>query len=325
MVAATTDGVWLPADQAELATRKPVAVMIDDHWGARPQSGLSMANIVYQGPAEGGIPRYMGIFQTQAPPAIGPVRGARLYFVVWAEEYAASYNHMWGAPNAMARLAQDNGKYIWNMDGLRYGGMSGYMWRTGFRSSPHNLYTSYAKMESLTKRLGGTSPLTTSEWTFADDLPAFKRPEGGQIVIPYSANHVIYNYDWKTNTYPRNVSVEGAEYDAATSERIAPSNVVLMFMNVGFLDTTSSDVRKHRLEVQYLGHGAATVFNNGLTISAVWTKKGEHSPTLLTYAGGPNKGKPVQMARGQIFVQVVPTYVAARWTPGVLTPPQVSR
>jgi hypothetical protein len=324
MVAATTDGVWLPADQAELATRKPIAVMIDDHWGARPQSGLSMANIVYQGPAEGGIPRYMAIFQTQAPLAIGPVRSSRLYFVAWAEEYAAAYNHMWGAPNAMGRLAQDNGQYIWNIDGLRYGGMSGYMWRVGFRPSPHNLYTSYAKLEALTKKLGGTAPLTTSQFTFADQLAGSDRPVGGQIVVPYSANHVVYNYDWKTNTYPRSVSAEGAETDAATGESIAPSNVVLLFMNVGFLDTTSSDVRKHRLEVQYVGHGTAMIFNNGLTIPAVWTKKGEHSPTVLTYATGPSKGQPVPMVRGQIFMQVVPTYVAARWTPGTVVPPQVA-
>jgi len=80
--------VWLPASEAELATRKPIAVMIDDLAAARPQSGLSMANIVYQAPAEGGIPRYMALFQTQAPAAIGPIRSARLYFVAWAEEWA---------------------------------------------------------------------------------------------------------------------------------------------------------------------------------------------------------------------------------------------
>jgi len=48
----------------------------------------------------------------------------------------AGYAHMWGAPNAMNRLAQDTGKYIYNIDGLRYGGMSGYMWRTAFDRRP---------------------------------------------------------------------------------------------------------------------------------------------------------------------------------------------
>lgn len=320
MVAATTDGVWLPADQAALATRKPIAVMIDDHWGARPQSGLSMANIVYQGPAEGGIPRYMAIFQTQAPPAIGPIRSSRLYFVAWAEEYHAAYVHMWGAPNAMARLAQDNGKYIWNIDGLRFGGMSGYMWRTAFRASPHNLYTSYPKLWSLTQKLGGTAPLTQSNFTFADALPASSRLVGGRIAVGYSVNSILYNYDWKTNTYPRSVSREGPQVDAATEERVAPSNVVLLTMNVGALTTTSSDKRKHRLEVGYVGHGTAMVFNNGLAIPAVWTKKTEYSPTTITFASGPNKGQPVPMVRGQIFIQV--GFKASNWTLGYAPTPE---
>jgi hypothetical protein len=323
MVAATTDGVWLPASEAALATRKPIAVMIDDHWLARPQSGLSMANIVYQGPAEGGIPRYMAIFQTEAPPSIGPIRSARLYFVAWAEEYRAGFAHMWGAPNAMGRLAKDTGKYIYNIDGLRYGGMSGYMWRTSFRVAPHNLYTSYAKLETLTSKLGGTAPLATSPFTFEDALPGSARLEGGQVVVPYAQNDVVYDYDWKTNTYPRTVSKEGPQIDAATGLRIAPSNVVLMFMNVGLLAATPAELHKHRLDVQYTGHGSAMVFNNGQAIKAIWTKNSEYAPTLLTYASGPNKGQSVPMVRGQIFIQVVPTYVPATWTTGYAAAPEI--
>jgi hypothetical protein len=323
MVAATTDGVWLPASEAALATRKPIAVMIDDLAAARPQSGLSMANIVYQAPAEGGIPRYMAIFQTQAPPAIGPVRSARLYFVAWAEEWRAGYAHMWGAPNAMDQLAKDTGKYIYNIDGLHYGGKSGYMWRTSFRTAPHNLYTSYAKLDALTVKLGGTAPFTTSPFTFEDALPGRARLVGGQIVVPYSKNVIVYSYDWQTNTYPRSVSVEGPEIDAATGQRIAPSNVILLFMTVGLLAGTPAALAKHRLDVQYIGHGSAMVFNNGQAIKAIWTKKNQYAPTLLTYASGPNKGQPVPMVRGQIFIQCVPTYVPASWTVGSTPAPEI--
>jgi len=84
--------------------------------------------------------------------------------------------------------------------------MTATLWRTAFRSAPHNLYTSYAKLETLTKRLGGTAPLTASEFTFEDALPDSARLVGGQIVVPYEHNDVVYNYDWTTNTYPRTVS-----------------------------------------------------------------------------------------------------------------------
>ena len=45
------------------AARHVIAVMIDDQLDARPQSGLSSASVVWQAPAEGGIPRYMALFQ----------------------------------------------------------------------------------------------------------------------------------------------------------------------------------------------------------------------------------------------------------------------
>ncbi len=328
MVAATTDGVWLPADQAAVATSKPVAVMIDDHWGARPQSGLSMADIVYQGPAEGGIPRYMAIFQTQAPPAIGPVRSAREYFVAWAEEYKAVYAHMWGAPTAMARLAKDDKKYIYNVDGLRYGGKSGYMWRVGFRVAPHNLYTNYARLSALGKTLGGKAGLDTSPFTFGDALPPSTRPIGGTIQVGYSANTISYVYDRTTNTYPRTVSLVTSgsaripQVDAINQQRIAPYNVILLTMNVGLLACTAASCHKHRLDVQYTGHGNAMVFNNGQAITATWSKKNDYAPTVITYRDGPNKGQPVPLVRGQIFIQVVPTYVPATWTTGYTAPPE---
>jgi len=61
----------------EVAARHPIAVMIDDLRAARPQSGLSSASVVWQAPAEGGIPRYMAIFQDTMPKSIGPVRSSR--------------------------------------------------------------------------------------------------------------------------------------------------------------------------------------------------------------------------------------------------------
>ena len=76
----------------------PIAVMIDDLSAARPQSGLSSASVVWQAPAEGGIPRYMAIFQETLPKNIGPVRSSRYYYIAWAAEWRAVYAHAGGSP-----------------------------------------------------------------------------------------------------------------------------------------------------------------------------------------------------------------------------------
>ena len=68
------------------AARHPIAVMIDDLSPARPQSGFTAASVVWQAPAEGGIPRYMMVFQENIPTDVGPVRSSRYYYIAWAAE-----------------------------------------------------------------------------------------------------------------------------------------------------------------------------------------------------------------------------------------------
>jgi hypothetical protein len=89
-VRAPLTGVLVPP---EVAAQHPIAVMIDDHGDARPQSGFNAASVVWQAPAEGGIPRYMLIFQENIPATVGPVRSARYYYIAWAAEWRAVYAH----------------------------------------------------------------------------------------------------------------------------------------------------------------------------------------------------------------------------------------
>jgi hypothetical protein len=318
---ATTDGVLLTEGQAALATRHPIAVMIDDQIRARPQSGLSQADIVYQAPAEGGVPRYMAIFQTQDPASIGPIRSSRLYFVAWAMEWRAAYVHVGGATNALNFIYLNNGKYVWNAEYNQWGGKAGYMWRVDTRVSPHNVYSSGPKLQDLAKMLGATAPYTTTPWTFGADVQPDDRPIGGSISVPYPANHITYQYDRVTNTYPRGVSGEPAQIDVGNGRQVAPSNVIVLYQPIGAL-LGSNNVKKGRLEIDYVGHGKAMVFCNGAAIEAQWSKKSDVAPTLLTYAGGPEKGQPVPLVRGQIFIQIVPPDLAVTWKPGLVPSPR---
>jgi len=78
--------------------RRPLAVMIENHTEARPQSGLSSADIVYEAVAEGGITRFMALFYCNlADIQVGPVRSARTYYLDWLGEYDALYAHVGGA------------------------------------------------------------------------------------------------------------------------------------------------------------------------------------------------------------------------------------
>jgi hypothetical protein len=314
LVPAPLTGRLVPPD---VAARRPIAVMIDDLRPARPQSGFSAASVVWQAPAEGGIPRYMLIFQDQQPGSVGPVRSARYYYIAWAAEWHAVYAHVGGSPQAMSTLAaQGQGQLVYNADEFRWGGI--FFHRIKERASPHNAYTDGDLLRKMATRIGAEDELQPAAWQFAPDAPLDSRPYGGLIRVVYPANTITYRYDRVTNTYPRSVTGEPAQTDAATGQRVAPSNVVVMLMSFGPLN--DGHPNKHRLEAKVVGSGKAWISTNGRTIVGTWKKVSLTAPTQFFDAAG----DPVTLTAGQTFVQVMPLGSTVTVKDGTDTPPTPS-
>ena len=297
-----------------VAARHPIAVMIDDLSPARPQSGLSYASIIFQAPAEGGIPRYMAIFSDNVPTNVGPVRSARYYFIAWASEYKSLYVHAGGSPQALSTLrASGNGQLVYNADEFRYGP---YFRRTT-RPPPHNLYTTGTQLRHLAGVVHATAA-PKAIWTFNPPTPLEDRPVGGTIAFAYPQNAIKYNYNRTTNTYLRTVSVEGAQKDADNKVRIAPTNVIVMWMHFGPLN--DGEPYKHRLEATIIGTGPAWIAQDGHTIKGTWRKKTVSGPTLFY----DSKGNLLSLTVGQTFVNVVTWGTTVTVHDGTPPPPSSS-
>jgi DUF3048 family protein len=296
-----------------VAARHAIAVMVDDHPDARPQSGFNDAAVVWQAPAEGGIPRYMMIFQDRVAPSVGPVRSARQYFIAWASEWRSVYAHVGGSPQALQTLRErGRGQYVYNADEFRWGGI--YFHRTKDRFPPHNVYSAGKELRTLARRLGAKDTLMKPAWRFGPDAPMAARPKGGTITVVYSWNTITYRYDRTTNTYRRSVSREKKQVDRGTGQLVAPKNVVIMVMSFAPLNDGS---KKHRLEAQFLGKGVAWISSNGKTVKGTWSKAAFTKPTRFF---GPD-GKPVRLTVGQTFVQVMPRGSKITIADGKVPPP----
>jgi Protein of unknown function (DUF3048) N-terminal domain/Protein of unknown function (DUF3048) C-terminal domain len=291
------------------ALRHPIAVMIDDLWAARPQSGLSQASVVWHAPAEAGIPRYMAIFAEGDPKAVGPIRSARYYYIGWAAEWKAVYAHVGGSPQALATLrSKGNGQLVYNADQFRWG--TTYFWRIRTRYAPHNVYTDGKHLRSLAKKLGATAPPGKAIWRFAADAPLEARPVGGRIDVNYPHNKIRYRYDRTTNTYLRFVSGGKKDVDAAYKVQIAPKNVVVMVMRFGPL--TGAGSGHGRLEARLIGSGTAWISTNGKTIKGTWKKSSMTGPTRFY----DKHGTPVTLTVGQTYVQVIPPGTSVKFVAG---------
>jgi hypothetical protein len=280
------------------ARQHVVAVMIDDQHDARPQSGFNAASVVWQAPAEGGIPRYMMLFQDEMPTSIGPVRSSRYYFIAWAAEWRSVYVHVGGSPQALQALRDfGNGQLVYNADEFRFG--SRYLWRIATRSAPHNVYSDGEHLRLLSMATKAPDGPIAPAWRFGSDALPWQRPVGGKIVVSYLANTISYRYDRTANAYVRSVTGATPQIDAADHARVAPKNVIVMLMQFAPLGDGST---KGRLEAKVLGSGTAWIATNGHTIKGTWRKKTLTSPTQFFDA----KGNPVTLTIGQTFIQVLP-------------------
>src|SRR5436305_153336 len=66
------------APKSSVPDRRALAVKVENLPAARPQTGLSWADIVYEEPVEAGITRFIAVYQCQDASRIEPVRSGRL-------------------------------------------------------------------------------------------------------------------------------------------------------------------------------------------------------------------------------------------------------
>lgn len=293
LVPAPLTGRLVPVEVAE---QHPMAVMVDDHADARPQAGFNAASVVWQAPAEGGVPRYMLVFQDQIPETVGPIRSARQYYVEWASELDAMYVHHGGSPQALETLARyGNGKWVYNADGFRWEGR--FVFRAGDRFAPHNVMTDGEHLRKLANRIKAADGPIKPAWSFGPEAPREERPTGGTIKVVYPYESITYKYDRDGNRYLRYINGSKApQVDAADDAVVAPTNVVILRMFFAALNDGHS-----RLEAHNVGKGEAWIASNGVTVKGTWRKASKNAPTRLF---GPD-GKEITLTVGQTFVQVL--------------------
>ncbi|HEY8450290.1 MAG TPA: DUF3048 domain-containing protein, partial [Bacillota bacterium] len=213
----------LPVPQAALEQRM-FLVAIGNNPSARPQSGLSHADLVYELPAEGGITRFLALYWAGEAEVIGPVRSSRHYFLDLALERQAVWVHAGGSPQHYAQIGKVD---VPDLDDVR--GAPGVFWRSEDRRRPDNLYTSSERVRSVIRDKGWErSPVIGRPWQFAlpdqiDGEPAtsvsIDWPGGETVVFDYGAEGL---YDQR----------RGGELvtDQATGAPVRAANLIVQYV-----------------------------------------------------------------------------------------------
>jgi hypothetical protein len=280
----------LPAPGGTVPQREPIAVKIGNETTARPQSGLNEADVVFDTPAEGGIMRYIAVFQCHDASNIGPIRSVR-----WVDWHVLQvFPHVVLAfvggvtPNqqtvASLPFIDDANEF------LHYAAFH----QDPQRVAPDSTY-------STTQALWGLFPKRSAPpaiFRYSASLPQGAHP-AASVAINFSAGtDVVWKWDASTGEWVHTYSGQ-TDIDALTGKPVTATNVVVQVVHYTYGPYVESTGGSGDVESMTVGRGRGFIFRNGKYIPVIWHRQSLNSTTTFVS----NTGQKVGLAPGRTWVE----------------------
>ena len=298
-----------PAPGGAVPRRPALLVKIgNEPEGARPQSGLNEADIVYDTPAEGFIMRYVAVYQCNNATSIGPTRSVRWVdyhmiarpFVTPILAFAGGINpNVDGVANDSSWLSGAN-----LLEGAQAAGV-----RISSREAPDNLYTSTSSLYAMFKSKTNPPPAVFS---YGSAVPAGAKPAASVGINFSSGTDVVWKWDASTGKWLHTYSGT-PDIDLLSNQQVSTTNIVIQIVHYKVGPYIESTGGSGDIQSELLGSGVGYVLRNGTETKVTWQRHDELSPTTFTNSSG----KPVSLAPGRTWVEIMPDVQAN--TPGGIT------
>lgn len=279
--------------------KKPVTgVMVENSVDARPQAGLADAGVVFEAIAEGGITRFLALYQDTDTELVGPIRSIRPYYIDWGLGFDAAFAHVGGSPEALTRIKNDNVK---DLDQSQH---AQYFQRVSSRFAPHNVFTPTTKLAELEKSKNYNES-TYTPLLRKKEAPS-PQPNAQTINLNISSQkfNVQYGYDMASNSYVRSMGGV-AHVDTNNNQQITAKAVVAMVMNYS--------ISRDRVHSVYntVGSGQVYIFQDGVVTEGTWEKA---SPTgQITFKDA--NGTAIGLNPGKTWITAVNNTKSVRYLP----------
>ena len=286
-VFAPLTGVTVPAGTA---INPSLAAKIDNHAEARPQVGLERTDIVFEELVEGGLTRYVAVWQSDIPDEIGPVRSIRPMDpdIISAFRGIVCYS---GGQQRFVALMQ--AAPVFNaIHGQK--ATADTFYRTKTKKAPHNVIVKASIVVSQHPDL----PAPQQMFAFSLDLASSTAVKDGMAasavnLVFSQASKPSWTWDPTLGKYLR-AQLGVPDMDSNGAQLSATSMVAL---RVGI--DKSLGVPK----TQLIGSGEAWVSAGGKSVHASWSKDAPTSAIVLR----DDQGVVIRMAPGNTWIELVPT------------------
>jgi hypothetical protein len=301
-------GLIVPIPQ--LLERRPLAIKVTQYPRyVRPQSGLTLADVVYEYYIEDGLTRFIALFYGNNAERVGPVRSGRFFDEHIVRMYHAFFVFKYADPRVY--------DYFTKSDLVKYlivpgsGACPPFFVGPGDRDTYNNIFLNTTKFnDCIARRSGVENTRPSLHSSFFSFIPPSSDQQATRIFTQYSPDD--YNY-WEflssENKYLRYQEVDDIRQDkpptyalltdGLTKLPVKADNVVVLFVPHKFNNKNEEEDEVYHIDLY--GSGSAFVFRNGLALRAEWTRNLLDQPIVLTSP----QGTPIYLQPGVTFYQII--------------------
>ncbi len=279
----------LPVTDEAAAQHPALVVKIDNNAGARPQSGLNEADLVYEEIVEVGT-RFAAVFQSQGADPVGPIRSGRTQDIA----LLGSLNKplfAWSGGNGRvtAAIAASDLFSLSNLN-TKIQKQAGFF-RSNVHEAPHNLYAQTTGLWSLNPIFHGPP---AAQFSYRADGAAPTGAPSTGVSLVMGGFKMDWTFDAASGTYLR--TSEGKVHkDSLTGNQLSTSNVIVLVV-----DYRPSPADGNSPEAQTLGSGQVIVFTGGTMVTGTWERADRLDPFTLKDADG----NVIELTPGRTWVEL---------------------
>lgn len=287
----------LPAGAA--AVRTPaLSIKIDNAPPARPQSGLDRADIVFECLVEGGLSRFLVVYQSHDAALIGPIRSARpVDGALLRALHGGIFAYSGAANGEIAPAKEYSTAYLLSNDFD-----SAPFHRIQSRYAPENVYASTGSLRAEVRRLRVHLKAPPSLFAYGSPSAGARPAAGVAVTIGGQASAV-----WRRHGAEYLRWENGTPHLLDNGAQVHARNVVLLHVQVTGSGITDAAGNEDPF-VRAYGSGTVEVLRDGLVERGHWNR-----PTVASaFRFTSDHGGALTLAPGSTWVELVPTAGSAR-------------
>ena len=266
-----------PLTGGELNNHEVIAAKVENIAAARPQVGLSLADITFVQEVEGAQTRLIAVYHSRFPKRLGPIRSARSTDVQLLPLFGRP-GLVYSGANAPVQRKINKASMVPIRRSTR----------DSRRVAPHNVFVNLAAVAKSTKLPKARS----IGWTFSEEAPRGPTAKAVKVRV----GHDTFDFGYTSGRYT--VRWNGSRYTDGDSRAITKTDNVVI-MNVRSHPDGNRDVMGvPSVQSDTIGKGAVTIYRNGKKIDGRWRRTKVSAPLHFT----DESGMQIALTPGQTWV-----------------------